>query len=333
MKPQLRVSTNPPLSTGHWLYELVVRHKYCGYRNVSTRDNYLMKDHAEYIDRLERSMAPDLWPILIDGGWGNAGAGAVYRGFNRTIHGAVTKPPLPPVALNPREPILWSLDFNVGLMCSVIAQVYHQQRRFDPTSLRNTFGAPPPVHLLDDYVSLESSEYQRNVLYVLDEIRIPNCGTPDVADEFIKRYGAVARQSGVIVYGDASAGGRSQQIAAQASARSNWAIIAEALKRAGIPAEFRVQTVNPSIMDRINAVKAQFRTKDGIGLHIDLDRCPYLAMDFESVNWREGTNDVDKDSDKTKTHLSDAVGYLIWMERSRAANMAINLLNPFKTAT
>jgi hypothetical protein len=40
-----------------------------------------------------------------------------------------------------------------------------------------------------------------------------------------------------------------------------------------------------------------------------------LVTDLEAVRWKEGTNDIDKEDDKM-THLSDALGYLIWVERT-----------------
>jgi len=32
------------------------------------------------------------------------------------------------------------------------------------------------------------------------------------------------------------------------------------------------------------------------------------------VSFKEGTNQIDKDRDRLRTHLSDALGYLLWQE-------------------
>jgi hypothetical protein len=36
--------------------------------------------------------------------------------------------------------------------------------------------------------------------------------------------------------------------------------------------------------------------------------------DFEQVVYKEGSGVVDKDCDPRRTHLSDALGYLVWQE-------------------
>lgn len=325
MKTQMRITTNPPMSTGHWLYTLVVKNRYCKCYNVSLRDNYLMEDHAGYIDRQERSMSPDLWPLLIDGQWGNAGTGNVYKGFSRKVHCVNPATPLPPIAINPTRPLLWSLDFNVGLMCSVVAQHYVQGRVLDPALTPNPL---LPVSVLSDYTRLERPDYQRNLFYIIGELRIPNAGVPDVVEQFIARYGDIAKRNGVILYGDAAGGGRSQQIAAAQSARSNWAIIVQELFREGIQVDFRVQTQNPGVWDRINAVKSQLITKDGVGMFIDPDTAGYTIVDLESVSWRDDRNEIDKDTNPLLTHLSDALGYMVWMERTLSAGEQPPLQNP-----
>jgi hypothetical protein len=318
MKPQLRITTNPS-AIGSWLYELIVERGYCKCWNVSLRENYLMPELENYIDRQERSMSPDLWPYLIDGNWGSTTVGTVYKGFSRNICCVEPPAPLPPLAIDPNKPLLWSLDFNVGLMCSVVGQMHQQQRivkagaNYAP-HLQQLPGMSK-VHHLQDSTTLLAPDYQHALLYILKEFRLANAGAPDVADAFIKEFGALAKRTGVILYGDASGGARSQSMSSTSAARSNWAIIVQALQREGIRVEFRVQTQNPSVMDRVNEVKAQIFTKDGKGLFIDAKQAPYLVTDLEAVRWKEGTNDIDKEDDKM-THLSDALGYLIWVERT-----------------
>lgn len=321
MKPQMRISSNPS-ALGSWLHELIVKKNYCKCWNVSLRDNHLMPELDTYIDRQERSLSPDLWPFLIDGNWGSTTTGTVYKGFNRQL--AIQDPTqfgLPPMARDLRKPLLWSLDFNVGLMCSVVLQSHPQQRIVDRKAFQDLRGLP--VTPLAESSRLAVDGFQHNLMYVIDELRIPNSGTPDVLDEFLLRYGDHARQAGVILYGDASGGGKAQQISAQSAARSNWAILVQGLQREGIKVQFRVPKANPSVLDRVNETKAQIKTKDGRGLFIDEAKAPYLLTDLESVRWKEGTNDIDKDDDKM-THLSDALGYVLWVERTLAKRQAID---------
>jgi hypothetical protein len=282
-----------------------------------------MEGHAKYIAEREASLSKDLWPFLLDGQWGSVTTGAVYKNFRRDL--CIFKPPFPldPLAVDLQKPLLWTHDFNVGLMSSVVAQYHPQRIILDRGPHRDMPFLP--VKMVETARRVEVPGYQRGLFYALDEICLKNSGTPDVAAEFIRRWGTIARQTGVILYGDASGGGKSQQLSAQAAARSNWAILINALKAAGIKVEFRVQMANPAVLDRVNEVKAQIETGDGRGLCIDPEKCERLLIDLEAVVWKEGTNDIDK-SDDEMTHISDALGYMIWVERT-IAEMGVAAVN------
>ena len=43
-------------------------------------------------------------------------------------------------------------------------------------------------------------------------------------------------------------------------------------------------------------------------------QCAELIKDFEQVAYKEDSNIIDKDRDRSRTHLSDALGYLVWQE-------------------
>jgi hypothetical protein len=42
--------------------------------------------------------------------------------------------------------------------------------------------------------------------------------------------------------------------------------------------------------------------------------CKELIKDFEQVIFKENSQVIDKDRDPRRTHLSDALGYLVWQE-------------------
>ena len=42
--------------------------------------------------------------------------------------------------------------------------------------------------------------------------------------------------------------------------------------------------------------------------------CGELIKDLEEVVFKSGTTVIDKDRDPKRTHLSDALGYLVWQE-------------------
>jgi hypothetical protein len=157
---------------------------------------------------------------------------------------------------------------------------------------------------------------------------MPDAGTPDVINEFLRRYKRHAQERGVILYGDASGGARSQTMSAMSSARSNWALILGALKFHGIQVNFKVQKANPAVMDRVNATKVQLFNADGVGVVIDGVKAPYTVQDYQAVKFKQGTNDIDKENDQL-THLSDGVGYMIWLERTLMDDPnTVNFLDP-----
>ena len=43
-------------------------------------------------------------------------------------------------------------------------------------------------------------------------------------------------------------------------------------------------------------------------------RCKELIKDFEQVTYKADSNLIDKEKDRRRTHLSDALGYLVWQE-------------------
>jgi hypothetical protein len=50
-------------------------------------------------------------------------------------------------------------------------------------------------------------------------------------------------------------------------------------------------------------------------VHLLIDRkCKGLAKDLEQVVYKADSTIVDKDRDSQLTHLSDALGYLVWQE-------------------
>jgi len=314
MKLQGRMTFNPP-AIGTWLYDLIEKAwKSEGYPcwTFSLRDNVLLPGREEYIRQLETMYPPDKWPVEIDGEWSTLG-GAVYRSFDAVTH-AKAPPGLPAIGLRD-APLLWTLDVNVGLQCSVVAQAFVQQ------PIVEYLGAPQPQ------TRLPVQGWQRRIFYAIDELAIPDAGVEDIFAEFIRRYGAHARKWGLKVYGDSTAGGRSQIITAQSSVRTFWRYLKEGFRSEKIPVEWRVPNENPSEGDRINSVNAQFVHRDGFGTLIDVERCPVLVKDFFAVRYKDGTNQIEKKNSPAEaarlTHASDAWGYLIHNERMREAGMKI----------
>jgi hypothetical protein len=248
---------------------------------------------AEEVDKTKRSVGAETWSSLymqqpVD----ETAFGKVYHAFEE--HANVRE-----VYRDERLPILVSLDFNVDPGSACICQ------------WRETFA--PMAHLTNEIF---------RECEVLDEISLPNSNTQMMADELHQRLRQIAggRKIKVLVYGDASGSARRSS-----ATRSDWEIIEDSfqLNASAYSASFHVGSDNPLVKDRCAAVNAMLRTagKD-VRLYID-PRCRQLIADFKQCRWKRDSNgnattQIDK-SDKNRSHMSDALGYLIYGRRMGAA--------------
>ena len=79
--------------------------------------------------------------------------------------------------------------------------------------------------------------------------------------------------------------------------------------------DYRVPKANPAVRDRVLMVNAKLRSASrrysDANCAADVQE---LIKDFEQVVWKPGTTQIDKERDPKRTHLSDALGYLVWQE-------------------
>ncbi len=171
-----------------------------------------------------------------------------------------------------KEPLFWSWDFNVHPMCSVVCQL------------------------------------RGDAVYVLDEIMLPTSSTPEVCEEFERRYGG--HRAGVRIYGDAS-GERTHTV----TGSSDYHLIRQFLgRRKSLQGELLVGRANPPVRDRVNTVNARLRNAQGEQRLFINEKCRELVKDLEQVCYKPDSGQIDKDRDARRTHLSDALGYLLWQE-------------------
>jgi hypothetical protein len=139
---------------------------------------------------------------------------------------------------------------------------------------------------------------------VVGEIFLRHSTTQDACLEFLKRF--PDHRAGVTVYGDAAG------FHAQTTGMSDYAVIREFFRaRSHTRVGYQTPTANPSVRERINLVNATLRSASGrIGLLID-SQCTELIRDFEEVSYKQDSSQIDKDRDRMRTHLSDALGYLL----------------------
>jgi len=145
---------------------------------------------------------------------------------------------------------------------------------------------------------------------VLGEIFLRHATTEEACKEFLKRY--PHHRAGVVVYGDASG------FHEQTTGSSDYGVVAGYFRvNSETPVRYQVPTANPSVRERINLVNSRLRSAAGtVGLVID-GSCKELIRDFEEVAYKEGSSQIDKDRDRMRTHLSDALGYLLLEEQKR----------------
>ena len=142
---------------------------------------------------------------------------------------------------------------------------------------------------------------------VLDEIVLRRATTMQACEEFQARFAAHA--AGVSVYADAT-GARMQT-----TGTSDVAVLRRFFESGeyGVVG-FRVPTSNPAVRDRVTLMNAKLGGADGKRRVLVDPRCKELIKDMEQVAYKEGSQLIDKDKDPGRTHLSDALGYVVWRE-------------------
>jgi hypothetical protein len=159
---------------------------------------------------------------------------------------------------------------------------------------------------VDPMCSVVAQMDRNGEVRVLDEIALRRATTEQACEEFEKRFGLPA--AGVVVYGDAS--GASMQT----TGYSDYQVIRSYFGSRRAKVTYQVPRANPPVRDRVSLVNARLRNaRDEVQLFVD-PKCRELIDDFEQVSYQEESTQIDKDKDRKRTHLSDALGYLIWQE-------------------
>ena len=148
---------------------------------------------------------------------------------------------------------------------------------------------------------------------------LPDSNTLAACEEFLARTEKwkAGKPLHLYVYGDAS--GEHRETSAS---RTDWQIVKNFFGRYTdrYQVQFRVPSKNPAVKDRVNCVNAMLLNYAGARrLFIDT-RCRELASDLEQVIWKADPDgnvlsDLNK-SDPMRTHLSDALGYMVAREFS-----------------
>jgi hypothetical protein len=204
-------------------------------------------------------------------------AGRVYYAFDREIHARER------LKYDPHADLAFCFDFNVNPgVCAIIQE----------QSYAGAYG-----------------DAAARVTGVIGEVYIPtNSNTVKVCHQLVDNWGT--HEGLVGIYGDATGGARGT---AKVDG-SDWDLVNEVLRpKFGGRMRMRVPKSNPRERVRVNATNSRIRAADGtVSLFVDPVAAPHVVLDLEGVTGVEdGSGEIDKKTDPTLTHISDAVGYYV----------------------
>jgi phage terminase large subunit len=157
---------------------------------------------------------------------------------------------------------------------------------------------------VDPMSSIVAQQFGDRV-HVLDEIVLRRATTLQACEEFVERY--PDHPGGLIIYGDASG----QRM--QTTGHSDFQMVREYLRSVRYGnVRMDVLRANPNVRDRVTLVNGQLCNADGVAKLLIDPRCRELIQDFEQVCFKPDSTVIDKEADPRRTHLSDALGYLVW---------------------
>ncbi|HZU28688.1 MAG TPA: terminase family protein [Bryobacteraceae bacterium] len=189
-------------------------------------------------------------------------------------------------------------------------QVYHAFDRKINVTKAEADPVLPLMWALDfnvDPMSSVIAQRSADEVKVLDEIVLHRASTEQACEEFHNRY--PMWEAGVKIYGDAS-GERMQTCG-----NSDYDVLRRFFREAGYRRWGLAKGAsNPPVKDRVQMMNSLLRSADGeTALYVDA-KCKELIKDFEQVTYKPDSSVVDKERDSQRTHLSDALGYLVWQE-------------------
>lgn len=136
--------------------------------------------------------------------------------------------------------------------------------------------------------------------FVIKEFCLKNSDTFELAEAVISWLVPLNHAHRIYIYGDATGNNKSAN-----SKQTNWQIVHAAFRRNHVEFTRKYGASNPAVLERVLSVN-NLLMADRMFFCADL--VPELIKDLEVVAWKGDA--IDK-SDTSRTHLSDALGYLI----------------------
>jgi len=233
----------------------------------------VLSRRPEYYDQLKNSYDELFYRQEVLGEYLNTKSGRAYNAWSEANEDAGLR-------FVPQQGLCWALDFNVDPMAGIVAQFLNGR-----------------IHVLKELFLRDSNTQEMCEHF------------EQIAQPFVDAYWeANHRPLPVTLYGDATGEARST------SSRTDYDLIRIFFRaRSQFKLELDIPRSNPPVRDRVNSVNAMLKNAAGemrTRVHPD---CRELITDFQEVAWKQGSPnfDLDKASDKTRTHLTDALGYMI----------------------
>jgi len=180
--------------------------------------------------------------------------------------------------------------------------------RIKPLLWTHDFGVHPRVSLVSQIHKVTHPDFQREVLFVWDEINQLDGSTEAQIRDFVKRY-PVEMVSALVLFGDPAGTTRNTT-----TGDADWAMLIRDPRLAVYKGFVNKRGSHSAIVDRTDALNVKFCNALGeIGIVIH-PRCERLIHDLEVTRYKMGTRDIDHGSD-TKgwqmSHWSDALTYQV----------------------
>ena len=292
--PQLRVAANPPQSLSHFVYTAFIAppedEEAAKARPAvfltKTLDNPLIPQRDEYVAMLRATMSTSVFRSQVMGEFIEIGASRVYERFQHRLHVKALVHGLPPVAYDPKLPIVVGLDFGPRMGAAALMQVHR---------------LASPVR-----------GYQRVMVYVVDEITVENSYTQALLDEFERRYPS-SKVDRILFYGDATG----ERVSGSGAGEADWAIVRRFMQTRGYVGEIKKDTTNPLKIDRTSTMNFKLQdTNDDVGILV-APHCKAMVKDLTVVKWKDGTTrviDHGKSGQPILSHISDAASYFVAYE-------------------
>lgn len=208
------------------------------------------------------------------------------------------------VRYDPTRDLLFAFDFNVAPGVALVAQDYDLAVDIMVCA---RCAAPAPGRSGDACHHCRTRLPFETVTAVIDEVHIAdNSNTRRVCLRLIEKWGGIHR-GGVVCYGDETGGGRRSS-----SERSDWQTIEDYLAREWPVFRVDLPRVNPGERDRVVVTNSRLKNSmDVARVFVDPDKAPNLVEDLDQTQL-DDNGDLDEGPEKKRTHMSDALGYLLF---------------------